>query len=291
LLKEVAVDAAEGRTVTLDFDTETGLWPALFDDVQISRVVEVLIQNAYQSMLDNSERPRIKIIAQNVELVDNEVSGLCSGKYVRVSITDNGTGIPDEILERIFEPYFSTKGAGRGLGLATVYSILQHHQGVITVDTHIGAGSTFTFYLPFAAEKKGANSARRKPKNENTRRILFMDDDEFIRDAFTDVLVNMGYSVASARNGEEALELLKTSFQDERFAAIILDLHVENGLGAKDIIGTIREMEPDLPVFLASGTADDPSMSDFERLGFSDKMEKPFKRKELSSLLRNYMNG
>lgn len=290
LLKEVAGEAVEGRSVDLDFDAETGLWPALFDEAQVSRVIEVLVQNAYQSMMEFSEKPRIEIVARNTELLDNEVPGLNSGKYVRFSVKDYGTGIPDETLEYIFEPYFSTKGVGRGLGLATVFSILQHHRGAITVDTKIGQGSTFHVYLPFAAEKEKVIRKKRKPGVPNTRRILFMDDDEFIRDAFTDVLVNMGYSVSSAGSGEEAVELMKKSFQEERFAAIILDLHVENGLGAKEVIGILRQLDPEVPVFLASGTADDPAMASYEQLGFNEKLEKPFKRKELASLLRNYMN-
>lgn len=290
LLKEVTVNAVEGRNVELDFDCEPGLWPTLFDEAQLSRVVEVLVQNAYQSMMELPGKPRIEIVARNTAVLDNEVPGLNSGKYVLFSVKDYGTGIPADTLEYIFEPYFSTKGVGRGLGLATVFSILQHHGGAITVDTQIGNGSTFHVYLPFAAEKEKVIGKKRNPNIPDTKRILFMDDDEFIRDAFTDVLVNMGYSVSSAGNGEEAVELLKKSFQEERFSAIILDLHVENGLGAKDVIKTMRELDPDVPIFLASGTADDPAMASFEELGFNEKLEKPFKRKELASILRNYMN-
>jgi signal transduction histidine kinase/ActR/RegA family two-component response regulator len=291
LIKGVVTDALDGRNTEVDFAIQPDLWPGLFDEAQIARVVEVLVQNAYQSMMGILEKPKITITASNVIVNENEVEDLHSGKYIKVAIKDHGSGIPDGILKHIYEPYFSTKGAGRGLGLATVYSILQHHKGTITVKTKVNRGSTFTFYIPFGEMTRSKKKAGRKPVAGNTRRILFMDDDEFIRDAFTDVLVSMGYSVSSAQDGNEVIEILKNSLQEERFAAIILDLHVDGGPGAKEIISTIRDLDAVVPVFLASGSADDPAMADYEKLGFNEKIEKPFKRKELASLLRNYMNS
>lgn len=286
-LRDQALSVLEGRAVRLKFSIEENLPLVAYDEQQIGRVIEVLATNAYQAATEAGRAVEITISAEVLMIEAQAVDGLGPGAYVCIKVADNGPGISSELQDKIFEPYFSTKGQGRGLGLATSNSILQHHNGALELTSSTDKGSVFSVYLPAEAYSEQRLSGKNKRGKARAGHVLLMDDDEFILDAFSDVLISLGYSVSAAKNGNDALSLVRSD--PSGFSAIILDLHVETGGGAKDVISELRTLVGDLPVFVASGSVDDEAMLYYERYGFTDRIDKPYKRKELASLLRNHI--
>lgn len=287
-LPNCVLSVIESRPVQLVFNIEQGLPPVSADEQQLTRVVEVLVANAYQAATEVERKAKVTVAAKHVNVEDRELEGLRGGDYVKISFIDNGGGVPDSIGDKIFEPYFSTKGRGRGLGLATSFSIMQHHEGALVLESTKSTGSVFSIYLPASRPTKEIQD-QGKRKIKNGGRVLLMDDDEFILDAFSDVLISLGYGVKAVRNGQDALDAIRREHNDQPFSAIILDLHVENGRGAVDIINEMRILVSNLPVFVASGSGDDEVMVQYKKYGFTDRIDKPYKRKELSYILRNHI--
>lgn len=287
-LQNCVLSVIESRPVKLEFNIEADLPGVLLDDQQMTRVFEVLIVNAYQAAAELDRKAKVKISAKQITVSDREVEGLRGGSYVKISVADNGGGVSESVRDKIFEPYFSTRGKGRGLGLATSFSIIQHHDGALLLESSKESGSVFSIYLP-ALQFRAPVIDKTNKKGDSVQRLLLMDDDEFILDAFSDVLISLGYSVKSVKNGRDALDVISKEHKEQPFSAIILDLHVEKGAGALEVIGEIRTLVGDLPVFVSSGALDNEVMVQFQRFGFTDKIDKPYKRKELLSVLRNHI--
>ncbi|MFM9027491.1 MAG: ATP-binding protein, partial [Bacteroidota bacterium] len=287
-LQNCVLSVIESRPVKLEFNIEADLPGVLLDDQQMTRGFEVFIVNAYQAAAELDRKAKVKISAKQITVSDREVEGLRGGSYVKISVADNGGGVSESVRDKIFEPYFSTRGKGRGLGLATSFSIIQHHDGALLLESSKESGSVFSIYLP-ALQFRAPVIDKTNKKGDSVQRLLLMDDDEFILDAFSDVLISLGYSVKSVKNGRDALDVISKEHKEQPFSAIILDLHVENGAGALEVIGEIRTLVGDLPVFVSCGALDNEVMVQFQRFGFTDKIDKPYKRKELLSVLRNHI--
>jgi len=235
LLKGTVNLALSGSNVRCEFSLPDDLWWAEVDEVQIDQAVNNMIINTKQAMAGGGT---IRIWAENVIVGAEQGLPLKDGKYVKVSIKDQGIGIMEDDLPKIFDPYFTTKEAGSGLGLAITYSIINKHGGHITVESEIGAGTTFTILLP-ALEKE---TFRVKPIEEEQiykgkGRILFMDDQEAIRDMIKRMLNQLGYEVELTTDGIEAIELYKEAkASGQKFDAVILDLTIPGGMGGKETI-------------------------------------------------------
>jgi PAS domain S-box-containing protein len=288
VLRENTLFALSGSNISPSFALADDLWLCDFDENQIGQVVDNLVINAQQSMpLGGS----IIVAAQNVRLTAESSVPLAGGNYIRFSITDSGTGIPPNILPRIFDPFFTTKQKGSGLGLTTVYSIVEKHNGTITVDSKQDKGTTFHVYLPASEQKIVEDRPQDDTKHRGNGRILVMDDEEAIRETTQDMLESLGYEVVCAQDAQEAIDCYETAAAGGTpFDAVIMDLTVPGGMGGKEGIRKLREKYPNVTAFVSSGYSNDPVLANPKDHGFTDKLQKPFRLDELSRLLHRYFS-
>lgn len=295
-IKETAQFALSGSKITCEYEVADNLWLCEFDDIQIAQIVDNIIINAKQAM---PEGGKITISALNEEILNDNHPVLSSGKYVKISIADNGVGMPSGILSKIFNPFFTTKVNGHGLGLATTYSIVKKHGGYIEADSEVGKGSIFTFYLPasfksmnvFESEKTKEKENIKINRNQRIGTILIMDDEIVIREVTAKIIKSLGYNVICTSNGEEALNAFKLDLGKNReIHALLLDLTIQGGLGGKDIIDEIRKVNQSIPVIVTSGYADDPIIANPQKYGFTASISKPFGRNELDELFKNHID-
>lgn len=289
LLRDCASFALRGSRVQCEFSIPDTLWPVKIDESQISQVVNNLIINAMQAMPGGGV---ILVRATKVNVGDDSTVPLPKGRYVKVSISDKGVGIPQKDIRKIFDPYFSTKDKGTGLGLATSYSIIKKHGGMITVRSKVGLGTTFHFFLPAAADKPP--SVRTKPGQlvKGKGKVLIMDDEEFIRDLTNELLTHLGYEAACARDGKEAIQCYKEAMEaGRRFDVVVMDLTIPGGMGGMETIRTLRDIDPEVKAIVSSGYSNDPIMSDHERFGFKEILPKPYDGTQLSAKLDAVLNN
>jgi CheY-like chemotaxis protein len=230
----------------------------------------------------------VKVSVRNVELAKEVKPSLSAGgKFVEIIIEDSGAGIPAHHLPQIFDPYFTTKEKGSGLGLATSYSIIRNHGGVIDAASEVNKGSSFTIYLP-AIEADLAADYTQAPYSAGVRagRILLMDDDEMIRDVARHMIESLGHEIASARDGEEAIAMFRQAEEaGSPFDIIILDLTVKGGMGGEEAIRRIREQSPTVKAVVSSGYADNPVVAAYRSYGFMAYLNKPYRIDDLRECL------
>jgi CheY-like chemotaxis protein len=289
LLKDTTVFTLSGSNVKCKFSIPEDLWSVEIDEGQISQVINNLIINADQAM---PEGGTISISAENVIIGAEDVLPLKEGRYLKIKIQDQGIGIPEEYLQKIFDPYFTTKQKGSGLGLTIAYSIIKNHKGYIAVKSKLGVGSKFSIYLP-ALEKQipKKKEAEIRPITGKGK-IMVMDDEEIIRTSLGEILTFLGYEPEFARNGEEALATYKKAIDSgQSFDAVILDLTIRGGMGGKETIKKLIEIDPKVKAIVSSGYSTDPVMADFKNYGFRGVVAKPYDIKELSKELDDVING
>lgn len=217
---------------------------------------------------------------------------LTEGRYVKISIRDHGVGIPEKYLHKIFDPYFTTKQKGSGLGLATVYSIIKNHDGYIGVESKEGVGTTFQIFIPASENELSEIKERKEILHVGSGRILVMDDDEIIREVAAEIVGHLGYSAVVCCDGSEAIELYRQALTTkEPFAAVIMDLTIPGGMGGKEATARILEIDPDAALIVSSGYSSDPVIANFRQHGFSGVVPKPFDAeglaRELNRLIPN----
>jgi PAS domain S-box-containing protein len=260
------------------------------DRGQIDQVLNNLIINADQSMPNGGT---VTVSAENVMVQRQAAEGanaLAPGEYVKITVMDEGVGIPPESLEKIFDPYYSTKPNGNGLGLTIAYSIIKAHKGIITVDSVPGKGTAFSFYLPAAKdraapeEKKGVTLAALRI----SKRILIMDDDSAVRTVLTQLMRNSGYDVDCAASGVEAIEAYSGAMKKGNpFAVVVMDLTVPGGMGGREAVSKLLELDPGAKVVVASGYSNDPIMANYRKYGFCGVIVKPFNIDEFLSVVNS----
>jgi PAS domain S-box-containing protein len=289
-VQETAQFALSGSSVSCRFEVPHNLWPCNYDTNQIGQVFDNIVINAQQAMPGGGT---IHVSAKNISFGNNEHPSLAAGNYVRVSFEDSGIGIPKEILPRIFDPFYTTKTSGHGLGLATCFSIVNRHGGCIDVESEPGKGSTFHVFLPAASGVAGASSAEEPAaEHQGGGTILVMDDEEVIRDILSGMLKSFGYTVVCTENGRDAADFFSAEIKAGRkIVAMIFDLTIPGGMGGREAISGIRALDAGakVPVFAVSGYADDPVMINPADYGFTASICKPFRKKELAEMLAKHL--
>ena len=286
LIKDSADFVLHGRNVASRFDISQELWAAAVDKGQISQVIQNIVINGCEAMADGGT---IVIAARNVTGGEELNAQLSPGqKYVALSIADSGKGISQENIDKIFDPYFSTKTEGNGLGLAICHSIISKHEGQISVESHAETGTVFTIYLP-ASDTLPTAEAQAKdivPGTMNAT-ILIMDDEEAIRDLGKMMLEEMGYATLAAADGVEALELYKKhKEQNTPIDLVIMDLTIPGGMGGKDAVQKLLNYDRDAKAIVCSGYSNDPIMADPASYGFQAAISKPYKYATLAAVIR-----
>lgn len=283
LIKESVTFALTGSSISVSFDIPDGIWMSYFDKYQIGQVIDNITINARQAMPQGG---KIEIRISNVP--SNMAPPMLRPKdYVKISIADNGPGIQKEIISHIFDPFFTTKQYGNGLGLATCYSIIKRHDGMIDVESEQDMGTIFTIYLPASSGQTDTIHEESALKvRGGAKKILVMDDEVPLINVTSAMLVRLGYVPFPACDGDEALEMIRQA-QETRdpFSVAILDLTIPGGRGGKDITGEIKEIDPGIRLVASSGYSGDSVMSNPTEFGFSACITKPFRLTELSNLL------
>jgi two-component system cell cycle sensor histidine kinase/response regulator CckA len=215
---------------------------------------------------------------------------LQEGQYVKISITDQGAGIPAEHLSKIFDPYFTTRDSGSGLGLTIAYNVVARHQGYITAESALGGGTTMHIYLPASPNVMPVKEDVQATPGPGKGTILIMDDEEAIRDIASQMLITLGYEVTCALDGEEAIALYQNAKESgQPFRAVILDLTVPGGMGGEETIEKLRAMDPQVKAIVSSGYANAPVIADFRRYGFNGVAAKPYTIAELGEVLQRVL--
>ncbi len=286
LIQETAQFALSGSNVSCRCHISEKLWPCIADKNQLCQVIDNIVINAQQSMPLGGIT---EITAENAPLGAQAHHTLPKGNYVRISIKDHGIGISKKIMPHIFDPFFTTKPKGHGLGLATSYSIVNRHGGTIEVESVLDEGSTFHILLPATADAK-ATTAAPEITHQGSGRIIIMDDEEIVRETIAHMLGTMGYSVICKNDGKTALAcFLEETEARHPITAMVFDLTIPGGMGGTETVKKIRAYNADIPVFVASGYADDPVMKEPLRYGFTASIGKPFKRSELAAMLEQHI--
>jgi two-component system, cell cycle sensor histidine kinase and response regulator CckA len=292
ILREASRTATAGSFVELVLSVPEGVDPVRVDRAQMVQVFQALVRNSLDALSPPPQRPRIQLRAANASVAEGQVSGLPAGDYVEFEVRDNGSGILPENMERIWEPYFTTRRHGTGLGLPTAVAVVRRHGGQIGVDSTPGVGTVFTVFLPAVTRRDDVRARPAASQRFRTGRILVMDDDERIRAILGAMLQKLDYRADTARDGEDALAQYRRYLDVGRpYDAVILDLGVAGGMGGEEAFRRIREIDPDARG-IASGSGHPGETA--ERClaqGFSGFLPRPFRPDDLGKALGTVLSG
>jgi len=284
LLRKTIEFTLTGTNVKAEYRIADDLRRINADRFQIEQVINNLVINAVQAM---PEGGKIFVKASNSDRYFHSHDKEGSRGFVKVKITDQGPGIPADILGKIFDPFFTTKPNGNGLGLSTVQSIVKNHEGFIDVESEPGLGTSFIIHLPASdAPAIQAPEVARSEGEVKASRILIMDDEEAILEVLSTILTDLGHNVEMARTGEEAIEQVSRSLAEGRpFDLLIMDLTIRGGMGGKDAIQEILKLDGSVKAMVSSGYSNDPVMSEPRKYGFVDFLPKPYSIQDLKDKL------
>lgn len=288
VIEEATRFILHGTNVKAVFELPEDLFQIEADVGQLGQVIHNLVLNAVQAMPQGGI---ITISARNVQIDEDTLLGLKAGSYVQISFRDEGAGINSENLSKIFDPYFTTKKSGNGLGLSVCHSIIRQHSGHIEVESVVGKGTIFTIYLPASIQQPETSGSFAKPVMSYTRsttpmRILIMDDEELLRNMARRILLRLGHTVGVAEDGEEAYRLYRAALEaGQPFDVVLLDLTIPGGMGGKETMVKLLELDPHVTAVVCSGYSNDPIMSDYKQYGFKEVLPKPYHMEDLNKLL------
>src|SRR3989304_2542869 len=283
VIREAAEFALRGSNVRCDFVIPEGLKPVEADEGQMRQVIHNLVINSLQAMPNGGS---ISIRCENTTIGQEDSLSLKEGAYVRGSVADKGIGIPEEHLSKIFDPFFTTKQKGSGLGLATSYSIIKKHDGLITVNSTPGFGTNFDIYLPASDKEVTYEASDNNIPVFGNGKILVMDDEEIIRRLAGDMLNYLGYQSDIAANGEEAIgKFQEARDSGEPYDLIIMDLTIPGAMGGKEAIERLLRIDPGVKAIVSSGYSNDPILANYRKYGFSGVVKKPYRIAELSQIV------
>lgn len=295
ILNETSVIMLDAASLEHKYDLADEIWPIEVDIEQMRQAIRNLIVNAAEAM---PEGGTLTIGAGNVIVRRRDLLPVPEGRYVRISVEDTGSGIPENDLPHIFDPYFSTKQRGQqkgmGLGLSVCYSIVSRHKGCISVSSQEGRGSAFHIYIPVQSQEKQtgqALSARRHLQAKGRKKVLVMDDEAMIRDITKQLLTVRGYSVETAADGFDAVDLYaKARDAGDAFDMVFLDLTVKGGLGGVPTLQRLLEIDPGVRAVILTGYSNDPVIDNFEQYGFIGAVAKPFTSDKLTHVIESLLS-
>ncbi len=284
VVREATTFALSGSSIAVSFDIDPDTSAVEVDAGQMQQAISNIILNAKQALEDSG------LINISIRNTSDPESGEA---VVDVTITDDGPGMDAEMLPKIFDPYFTTKPTGTGLGLATTHSIIVKHGGSITVDSNPGEGTSFSIRLPAAPE------ALEEPDYETIKAgpgesldILVMDDEEVVLQTVSTLLEHLGHRVVGAHDGEEAVVVYdKRLKNDQRFDIVIMDLTVAGGMGGMEAAGEILKLDSEARLVVSSGYSEGAEMARFKELGFCARLEKPFRTTDLEKMIAEVKAG
>lgn len=292
LLEESTSFALMGSNVRCNFHIEDDIWNVEADRRQINQVVNTIVINSRQAMPSGGI---IKVNAQNFVQDNNLSIPLQKGNYVRIAFEDNGAGIPEEYLPRIFDPYFTTKQQGSGLGLAVAHSIIKKHNGFINIESVNGVKTVVEIFLPTSQEELKQEKLTSGVKNNGngnngSGKILIMDDNTGVRTVLGRMLQHLGLEVSYADDGIVAVDLYKNEMQQGgKFDIVICDLTIPGGMGGRETLDRLLEIDPHVKAVASSGYTDAPAMTDYESLGFCGVIPKPYRLKDVGAVLKGIL--
>ncbi len=286
VISETAKFSLRGSNVKLQLDIDPKLWLVDADKGQLSQVISNLVINAKQAM---PEGGRVMVSAGNIKTA--------AGQQVKITVQDQGAGVAPQHLDKIFDPYFSTKQQGSGLGLASCYSIIKKHNGTIVAESELNRGAIFTIILPAVEEQKEQSVAAAEALSTTDRvmvpaRLLVLDDEELVQQMIGSMLEEMGHQVDYAAHGEETVEKYRVAHEEQqRYDMVICDLTIPGGMGGQEAAQKILEIDPQAKLIVSSGYATDPVMANYSKYGFQGRVAKPYRFVELQTVVRQVLEG
>jgi len=286
IIRQTTEFSLRGSNVRAELNLADDLRKASIDPGQIEQVMSALVMNAREAMPQGGT---VRVSARNIEIDANSGLPLRPGRYLKVSVADDASGIDPAIVTKIFDPYFTTKATGSGLGLSISYSVVKKHSGLLHLESTSPAGSTFAFYLPATdAEAQIAEPPIAGPGFKfNHQRVLVMDDEAAIRDLTSELLGTLGYQATAVPDGTEALKTYERAMRSgENFQVVILDATIRGGMGGLATIDRLRNLDPNVTAIICSGYSDEAALAEFLTYGFCAALPKPFTRHELANVLQ-----
>lgn len=289
IVEEAALFVTRGASSKCEFRMADNLWHTEVDSGQINQVVANLVINADQAQPQGGI---ITIKAENARIKYAAGLNLTDGDYIKVSVEDRGVGISEKFIHNIFDPYFTTKQKGSGLGLASSYSIVKKHGGHLTVYSEIGQGTVFTMYLPAVLSETFIMDDKKEQKHRGQGRILIMDDMDAVLRMVGKILERMGYDTEGVTDGEKAIEAYRKAYDNGRpFDLVIVDLTVPGGMGGEETITELLKIDPHVKAAVSSGYSNDPIMANYRDYGFSGVVPKPYTKEQLAELLNHIIEN
>ncbi|HQO58502.1 MAG TPA: ATP-binding protein [Candidatus Omnitrophota bacterium] len=287
LIKESVDFVSRGSNVVCSYDIPGELWPAEIDAGQIRQVLHNLTINAIQAMPKGGG---LQISAKNIVVQKEHNLPIPAGMYILISVQDEGVGIPEDDLPKIFSPFFTTKATGNGLGLAGSFSIIKKHGGHMTLSSRVNVGTTFHVYLPATHREVESEITMTLDIVQGQGRVLVLDDESLLRELFGQFLFRFGFEVVLTTSGEEAVEKFREAQEQGRpFSLVVLDLTIRGGMGGKDTLQELQKIDPRVKAIVTSGYSNDPVMSQYQKYGFKGMLTKPFNFDELNIIIRQVL--
>lgn len=273
-----------GTNVKAKYVIDSDLWPIKIDEAQINQALSNLVINASHAMRGGGF---LEVSARNFYLTNNSFIPLPGGRYVEITIKDHGEGISKEKLSKIFDPYFTTKEMGSGLGLSITYSIIKKHNGYITVESELGTGTAFHIYLPVADDEFVQTTNNQFYKLTGKGKVLVMDDEKMIRLVLSEMLKQLGYEVVCCQEGQQTIETyIQAKSHNVPFDYVVMDLTIPAGMGGQETIKRLLEIDPNVKAIASSGYCNSPIMARYWEYGFKAVVAKPYSMEDLAHVLQ-----
>jgi two-component system cell cycle sensor histidine kinase/response regulator CckA len=287
ILEDAVKTAGAGSTAEITVQAPAGTGAVKVERAQILQVFQNLILNSLQAMPPSPHSARLQLRAADVHLADGQIVSLPAGDYVEFEVRDNGSGISPEHLERIWDPFFTTKKHGTGLGLSTAMSIVRKLGGEIGLQSTVGVGTVFSVFLPIADQPVDVQARPAPSPRFSTGRVLFMDDDDHICALTASMLQSLDYKFDIAKNGDDAITFYKRYLNIGRpYDAVIMDLTVVGGLGGEETFRVLRELDPEVRAIVSTGYDNDDMARQFLDMGFCGYLTKPYRVADLGKVLK-----